>query len=64
MSVYLQLLHLLNRYRRISETWREAKPPPEEASRLIIQTLKNRGFPTYDHFVIVKILVFQLVNLV
>lgn len=33
-----------NWYRKISETWREAKPPPktpEEASRLIIQTLKN-----------------------
>lgn len=33
-----------NWYRKISETWREAKPPPkspEEASRLIIQTLKR-----------------------
>ncbi|KAJ8764129.1 hypothetical protein K2173_005035 [Erythroxylum novogranatense] len=33
-----------NWYRKLSEAWREAKPPPktpEEASRLIIQTLKK-----------------------
>lgn len=33
-----------NWYRKLSEAWREAKPPPktpEEASRLVIQTLKR-----------------------
>ncbi|KAL6980780.1 arginine permease [Sarracenia purpurea var. burkii] len=40
-----------NWYKKLSEAWREAKPPPktpEEASRLVIQTLKRHQKPDVE----------------
>lgn len=43
-EVCCKLISKWKRYRKLLEAWREAKPPPktaEEASKLIVQTLKR-----------------------
>lgn len=43
-DLYMSEFRNIWRYRKLVESWKEAKPPPktaEEAARLVIQTLKN-----------------------
>lgn len=55
------------RYKKLSEKWRESKPPPktpEEASRLIIQTLKRHQKADVEVLALTSLFSAQLIQYV